>query len=342
MGRSKFNMEGVGNRISASSINRTTAAFSKREEKAAEAFIASNPELAKAVSERPEIASFITAAVATRVEDFRFVSDRISPGRILPGLTGGLAKPPRFTFPPGLIIPPGLTLPPATGEPEQPVSPIDLEIQLLLNKIPIAHEGHIVTSEYHNTVRDALLAVADRMGLTVKAVSDLQVLSFAPNFQPIENTILWAISFNKAVVPQVVEGANAPPVVRGGFAVQLPDGAVIDSMIVRGARVAADKDKPKPKTFTVKLSRQKFDTEKPQITPLIVFDLADKKEKIKEANDVKESLPDDLDDATARTRTLDLSRVNNQTYQYFVEAIWEGDNNTAKFEIHSFQIFCET
>jgi predicted Holliday junction resolvase-like endonuclease len=72
-----------------------------------------------------------------------------------------------------------------------------------------------------------------------------------------------------------------------------------------------------------------------------VLDLAERKEKIKEANDVKESLSDDLDQATARSRTLDLSRVNNQLYQYFIEASWEGDNSMAKFEIYSFQIFCE-
>lgn len=326
MGRSKINIGGISNKITAST-------FSKREEKAAEIFIANNPELAKVVLEKPEIAPLITAALITSVDKIR-ITDRINPGRIPPDLIGGIINPPILT------LPPGFTLPPVTGEPEQPVSQIDLEIQLLLNKIPIAHEGHVVTSEYHNTVRDALMAIANRMGLTVKAVSDLQVLNFAPNFQQVENTILWTVGFNKAIIPQV-PNADAPSVVKGSFPVQLPDSAVIDSMIVRGARAAADKEKQKPRTFTVNLNRQKFDTENPQITPLIIFDLADEKEKIKEVNDVKESLPDDLDDATARTRTLDLSRVNNQTYQYFIEAIWEGDNNLAKFEIYAFQIYCE-
>jgi hypothetical protein len=247
----------------------------------------------------------------------------------------------------GVLNPAGGNVSTGSGETTQPVSEIDLTIQLLLNAIPIAHEGHIITSEYHNSLRNALLAIADRLGLVVKPVSDLQVLNFTPNFQHTvtsePNHLVWVCSFNKAVLPQIGGAAAAPisSTVRGSLPVQLPEGAVIDSMIVRGLRVAADKEKTRPKTFNVKLSRQKFDTENPQITPLIVLDLAEKKEKIKEVKDVLGSLPDDLDDATARTRTLDLSRVNNQTYQYFIEAVWEGDNNAAKFELNSFQIFCE-
>lgn len=331
MGRSKLNVTST----SSSGTN-----FSRREEKAADSFIAGNTVLAKAVEEKPELRSVIATALVTNLET-------TPQFRIPPELV--LERPPTFTLPnfpttpPIFTLPPGVTLPPVTPVPSQPVSQIDLEIQLLLNAIPIANEGNIITSEYHNSLRKALLAIAERMGLTIKPVSELQIFTFAPNFLPVWSDEApvpsWVMTFDKAVLPAIAAGAAAN--VKGNLAVQLPDDATIVSMTVRGARVTADKEKPKPKLFNVKLNRQKFDTETAQVTPLITFKLADEKEKIKEVNDIKGSLPDDLDDATARSRVLDLSRVNNQTYQYFIEANWDGDNNAAKFEIYSLQILCQ-
>jgi hypothetical protein len=331
MGRSMTNFE----RLTAGSFNTTVT---RREEKLAEAIIASNAGLLDAASRDPDIVSIIAATVATRSE-----ADLLD---MFPGIRDRVNLPIDFVIPRTRTFPPVTTTPPVVIQPEQPVSQIDLAIQLLLNKIPIAHEGHIITSEYHNTVRDALLAIASRLGLTVKPVSDLEVLNFTPNFQPPAasepNSFIWISNFNKAVLPQL-PGAGAAPVpltVKGVLPVQLPEGAVIDSMIVRAARTIADKDKPNPKSFKIRLSRQKFDTEPLLTEEIIKFDLADKKEKIKEVNDVLRSLPT-FDPVTARARALDLRRVDNQTYQYFIEAIWEGDNTSAKFEINSFQIFCE-
>jgi hypothetical protein len=316
--------------------------FSRREEKAADLVIAGNVVLAQMVEKQPELKGAIANAIIPMME---FTPGKtIEPGLRIPAqIFDPGPRIPIATFDPGIRFPldPGIRFPtpipqPPAPVPTPPVSQIDLEIQLLLNAIPIANQGNIITSEYHNSLRNALMAIAERMGLTIKPVSEMQLLTLAPKFLPTSQGDAhgaWVATFDKAALAPDANG-----VVKGSLAVQLPDGAVIISMTVRGARVGDEKDKP-PKLFNVKLSRQKFDTEASQITPLITFKLADKKEKIKELNDIKGSLPEDLDDApTVRSRVLDLSRVNNQAYQYFIEANWDGTKDTAKFEIYSIQI----
>lgn len=310
----------------------------RSEDNIAKAIIANDTAIANLVTKNPELMSVLIAGIKDRFD-----------------LAAGSLQIPGSSALPGNLAPP---------ENDQFLSQLDLEIRLLLNAIPIAHEGHIISSEYHNSLRKALLALAERIGLTVKPVSKSQVFTFAPNFLPLaeqnNDVFSWFISFNKAVIPpRAGEGEFAS--VGGALTVRLPDDATIKSMIVRGARVAGDEQKPDPKSFVISLNRMKFDLDKPitaptnissttvtstarlavtSITPLIVFDLSDKKGKIKEENNIENSLPDDLDETTSRNRAADLSRVDNKKYQYFVLAQWQGARGSAQFEIHSLQIFC--
>jgi hypothetical protein len=218
---------------------------------------------------------------------------------------------------------------------------IDLRIQLLLNAIPIAHEGHIITSEYHNSLRDALLAIAKRLGLTIKPVSDTQLLTFAPNFlpEPDETITRWFIFFDKAIIhPRVNEMQSA--VVRGAMTVQLPDDAVIEKLTVRGMHLIS-REKLPPKSFSIRLFRRKFDADRTKVELLIAHNLEKETGTFTKENDIKTTLDDSFDAATLEKRILDLSRVNNQKYQYFVMAEWEGGKETMKFEINSLQILCQ-
>lgn len=232
---------------------------------------------------------------------------------------------------------------------QQTSDEIDTKIQLLLNAIPIADPGKIITSEYHNSLRDAIRAIASRIGLSVNPVSEFKILSFAPNFQPLTpepsstsgpSGNKWEIFLLNAAIPANV---NAAIPVKGGFLVQLPDNSTIFQMIVRGAR--NDKDKPKPEKFTVKLSRLKLGTDKMQPTVLIDMDLSKVADGYFEEKDTVKLAENELDTdtITAQNKIADRSLVNNKTHLYFVSAEWlAGPNNpnAARSEIRSIQIFC--
>ena len=240
------------------------------------------------------------------------------------------------------------TKPPAPGQPapsdppDDPVSQIDVEIQLLLNAIPIANDGQVIYSEYHNSLRKALIAIANRLGLTIEPAAQLAILNFAPNFLPIsthpEDDPAWEVTLNKAAIPLNIAGANVN--VRGGFVVQMPDGADIQSMIVRGKRVDdGNKDKD-PKSLKVALNRIKFDLADAKPTPIIEVELKTEKSVFKKEKPIVTSDLEDFDEVTKRARILDRQRIKNATHQYFVTANYSDGDDSARFEIHSIQILC--
>jgi hypothetical protein len=233
--------------------------------------------------------------------------------------------------------PPGTTpdtppaeAPPDSGEPDESAAKdsafeLNLEILALLNDIPIAHPGDIITSEHHNSLRRAIRAIA-------ALIDDAELTSihtFAPIFLPVafpkqeeRSDANWKILFNKAVVPTVQEMGGAGGVVRGAFFVRLPDDVLIKSMIVRGKRL--DETAQDPKSFDVTLFR--FEPDKTSAKPagLINADLKDENGVFKRTESPKSSL-----------------RVDNAKYQYYVSAVWEDEDDSSGFEIRSVQIFCE-
>ncbi|MEP6925797.1 MAG: hypothetical protein ABI954_15125 [Pyrinomonadaceae bacterium] len=266
-----------------------------------------------------------------------------------PGLSGIFLGDKFGSF--GSVLQPGIfdgstsTTPttPTTPAPPATSSGISQNVQLLINAIPIAHEGHVITSEYHNSLRDALRAIAGQIGLTVQPVSTARILTFAPNFMPLPpnergNNIEWIIDLSKASVPPEISGDT---LVQGGLPVQLPDDAMIQGMIVRFSR--ASKTAPDPKVFKITLNRLKLDSEREvNATPILVFDLKAEKEKFKQTKTIKDlESDDDTDFSTNLSKILNLSRINNETHQYFVTAEWNGVKESAKFAVNSIQIVCQ-
>ncbi len=268
-------------------------------------------------------------------------------GKILPDIFK--PKLPDLRFPlPGK---PPISSNPTQTPNEPPVLEVDTRLQLLLSAIPLAHPGNIITSEYHNALRDAVRALASRIGLSVNPTAEFKILSFAPNFLPVPNvpgssptvgTVApnkWDVALNRAAVP--IANLNIQVPVSGGVVVQLPDNASIMQMIIRGERL--DKDKPNPKSFNVRLNRQKFGKEKTPPTTLINLDLAAVKDGyFEEKQTVKLNSNElDTDTVTAQAKIADRRTVNNETHLYYVRADWEaGAETAAKSEIHSIQIYC--
>lgn len=195
-----------------------------------------------------------------------------------------------------------------------------------LRDIPIARRGDIITSFHHNSLRNALYALAGGLGDT----TDLQILTFAPDFLPTsftnnreEKTGNWKVIFNRAVVPSVNEQGGAGGTVTGAFAVRLPENFFIKSMIVRGRR--SDEEADDPKKFDVSLLRYELGKAKPAPAVLLNVDLKDKTGFFQE------------EDVTTALK----SQVDNNKFQYFVSAYWQDADDSSGFEIHSIQIICE-
>src|SRR5918993_1131317 len=56
------------------------------------------------------------------------------------------------------------------------------DLQILIGSIPTAHDGQVITADYHNALRLALVAIANRMGLG--PVSDEITVTVAPMLRP--------------------------------------------------------------------------------------------------------------------------------------------------------------
>ena len=271
-----------------------------------------------------------------------FLGEKIftGPFKTLPGIP----PPPPVQIPPTL---PPIQIPP-TPEQTQPVFEIDTTLQLLISSIPIANPGNIITSEYHNALRDAVRALASRMGLSVNPTAEFKILTFSPNFLPTikkdstEINLKWDVTLKRAVIPEV--GANdLNNQVSGGFIVQLPDNATIFQMIARGSRLGTTA--PNPKDFHITLKRMKFGKDQ-QPQSLISLDLKAVKDGVFETKDSVKLSDADLvsinDNPLIASATIsERKTVSNDAWMYFVTAEWTaGVENAAKFEINSIQILC--
>jgi hypothetical protein len=261
----------------------------------------------------------------------------------------------RFLSPtPGATATPTPTAPtptapsPVQTEDEQTNFEIDTRLQILISSIPIAHPGNIITSEYHNALRDAVRALASRIGLSVNPTAEFTILTFAPNFLPVKSTnpdapkLGWTVTLERAGVPEI-GNEDLKKTVSGGFVVQLPDGATIHQMIVRGERTPTA---PKPKKFTVSLNRKRLGKDE-QPLELINIDLRDIKDgefELKESVKLtdKELRTMDADETATGITVSKRKAVNNEKWMYYVSGEFLAGDNTAaeKFEIISIQILC--
>jgi hypothetical protein len=103
------------------------------------------------------------------------------------------------------------------------------DIQTLVNLIPDAQDGNIIHTEYHNTMKTALLAIAAKLsGPSGPSVT----LTVAPDFVAIAGGAKpWNLGIG-------VASDSGPPSTDGFVSLNLPDGALIQSMTVMGARTS--------------------------------------------------------------------------------------------------------
>jgi hypothetical protein len=199
------------------------------------------------------------------------------------------------------------------------------KLKELIDDIPTAYPGDIITSEHHNSLRRAIKALAALADDTETS----SIHTFAPLFLPFENPkgddqrmTHWKLLFDRAVVPTVQEMGGAGGVIKGGLLVRLPDDALIKSMIVRGKRL--DDKLDDPKAFDVTLLRA--DPNKATMKPveLINFDLREENTFFVRTETPKSSII-----------------VDNAKYHYYVRAVWADEDDSSGFEIRSIQFICE-
>ena len=104
------------------------------------------------------------------------------------------------------------------------------DLQTLINAIPDAQDGNVITSDYHNTIKTALEAIAGQLGGTTSGQS--ATLTTPPNFLPNGKNTQWIVTLGAA-------SDSGSAISDGWLPLYLPEGAVIQSMTVNGARVNA-------------------------------------------------------------------------------------------------------
>jgi hypothetical protein len=118
-------------------------------------------------------------------------------------------------------------------------------VETLISNIPTAEDGHVIDSRYHNSLRDALIAIADQLGSTG---GERRVLTFPPNFLPADPQPPWAFTIGFAT-------KAAGGTCEGWLPLSLPNGARLRKLIVVGGRDEAPTP-PNIFTFLVQLLRQ--------------------------------------------------------------------------------------
>jgi hypothetical protein len=101
------------------------------------------------------------------------------------------------------------------------------DIQTLVNNIPDAQDGNVINSNYHNTIKTALLAIAVQLGGA--AGPQTVNLTIQPSFQPMAGLPPWNVSLGLATDP-------GPPAAGGFIPLSLPDGATIQQLVVIGSK----------------------------------------------------------------------------------------------------------
>jgi hypothetical protein len=138
--------------------------------------------------------------------------------------------------------------PAAAAPPAAPAGPAASasDLQILISSIPTAHDGQVITADYHNALRLALVAIANRMGLG--PVSDEITVTVAPTLRPAASGGAWANDYGTAV-----QGAATAGAMKGWIEADLPDGARIKKVIAYASGTVDTGGK-----LTIRLRRQKI------------------------------------------------------------------------------------
>jgi hypothetical protein len=100
------------------------------------------------------------------------------------------------------------------------------DIQTLINAIPDAQDGNVITSDYHNTIKAALLAIAGQLGTAGPGAQTVKI-TVQPNLVAFAGGTPWTVTLGVATS---AAGSN------GFIPLNLPDGATIQQMVVFGSQ----------------------------------------------------------------------------------------------------------
>jgi hypothetical protein len=204
----------------------------------------------------------------------------------------------------------------STGGSSTNGTPSTSVLELLLSIIPIAQEGHVITSEYHNSLRAALLSLASVVGVnpgTPTGPQDVTVTLSPTFFHAVFDP--WQTGIGVAGVPQ------GQATTQGWLPVELPDGALVKSMTVIGRRDG------QVATFSVTLERQPVTGG--DFDEIITAHLANSAQ---------------LYNVTKPFQgTAGLNEIDNKKYQYMIDAtVGRSGNATDLIQIYVIQLVYTT
>jgi hypothetical protein len=201
----------------------------------------------------------------------------------------------------------------------QPAAP---DLQIMLSAIPIAQDEHVITGDFHNALRLALVALANRFGIRL-AQQELTITS-APQLSPGGGGgAPWAHEYGV-----VKKAAPLPGNVRGWMELDLPDGARIKKMVVFGTTNGVG-------TLKAKLKRQKV-TDPTLITDLIVIEIPDGADPTK-GIDGDVTVPGSGAGAVA---IEEFRVVNNREQKYLLAVELDNPNSDTTAQFRSVQVVC--
>jgi hypothetical protein len=211
---------------------------------------------------------------------------------------------------------------PAGGSPAPTTVTQLTAAQDVIASIPVANDGDVIRSNYHNSLRDALIAL-----LAEVAVGRGPVAPLAPALQRVSgSTGDWVVVPGVAYVAAPAAGrADA----EGWLPVELPHGGSIQSLTVSGGRTG------QMSGFDMKLLRRALTADpNPTTDVLAALDLSTANASFLISADVDAPL---LNDPTPQ-QIADYRRIDNTKYLYYVTAEVTNARNGARAQLNSIQV----
>jgi hypothetical protein len=210
---------------------------------------------------------------------------------------------------------------PAAGAPPTPTTPL-ATAEDVIAAIPVAEDGEVIRSTYHNALRDALIALLAEVGVGRGPIAPL-----APAFAPTAGKVAWDLLPGVARKPAVTSPAKASA--EGWMPVELPHGGRIKQLVVTGQR-SGSMDQ-----FKVILFRQEISSDAtPPTNTIASVDLKNSAASFLESTDAG---AEELTDPTP-AQVLDYTTVDNTKYKYFIQAKLMNAVASGKAQINSLQV----